>query len=387
MENAGKKNSQQLMKAYNENLVYNSIRLYGPISRATIARMTKMSATSIGRIVENLIDENMVSETGTVSGMVGRKPTMLQVNPEGMLAIAVGIDYAKIEAGVVDICGKINHSEVYRSKNGMSQEEIIGQIRLQIQRVLDILTPEQRRRVVGIGITTPGVVRFPERVVTSPKFRWQKVPLGELCGEYGIDLMVENAVKAAATAEHMFGCTKNINSYVMITMVSGIGAAIMLNGELFRGSNNIAGEIGHITVDPNGILCDCGRRGCLQSTLCMLGLERKTGLPYNEIIFRAETGEELYCALMDNVVEQLSQWVANMANLYDFPTIILYGEMLEDHYDIYRQITERYQKYLWTSTRKHLEIIKSEINLKKLPLLSAAAVAFCKVLASEVVIR
>lgn len=387
MENAGKKNSQQLMKAYNENLVYNSIRLYGPISRATIARMTKMSATSIGRIVENLIDENMVSETGTVSGMVGRKPTMLQVNPEGMLAIAVGIDYAKIEAGVVDICGKINHSEVYRSKNGMSQEEIIGQIRLQIQRVLDILTPEQRRRVVGIGITTPGVVRFPERVVTSPQFGWQKVPLGELCGEYGIDLMVENAVKAAATAEHMFGCTKNINSYVMITMGSGIGAAIMLNGELFRGSNNIAGEIGHITVDPNGILCDCGRRGCLQSTLCMLGLERKTGLPYNEIIFRAETGEEPYCALMDNVVEQLSQWVANMANLYDFPTIILYGEMLEDHYDIYRQITERYQKYLWTSTRKHLEIIKSEINLKKLPLLSAAAVAFCKVLASEVVIR
>lgn len=375
------------MKAYNENLVYNSIRLYGPISRATIARMTKMSATSIGRIVENLIDENMVSETGTVSGMVGRKPTMLQVNPEGMLAIAVGIDYAKIEAGVVDICGKINHSEVYRSKNGMSQEEIIGQIRLQIQRVLDILTPEQRRRVAGIGITTPGVVRFPERVVTSPQFGWQKVPLGELCGEYGIDLMVENAVKAAATAEHMFGCTKNINSYVMITMGSGIGAAIMLNGELFRGSNNIAGEIGHITVDPNGILCDCGRRGCLQSTLCMLGLERKTGLPYNEIIFRAETGEEPYCALMDNVVEQLSQWVANMANLYDFPTIILYGEMLEDHYDIYRQITERYQKYLWTSTRKHLEIIKSELNLKKLPLLSAAAVAFCKVLASEVVIR
>lgn len=387
MENAGKKNSQQLMKAYNENLVYNSIRLYGPISRATIARMTKMSATSIGRIVENLIDENMVSETGTVSGMVGRKPTMLQVNPEGMLAIAVGIDYAKIEAGVVDICGKINHSEVYRSKNRMSQEEIIGQIRLQIQRVLDILTPEQRRRVAGIGITTPGVVRFPERVVTSPQLGWQKVPLGELCGEYGIDLMVENAVKAAATAEHMFGCTKNINSYVMITMGSGIGAAIMLNGELFRGSNNIAGEIGHITVDPNGILCDCGRRGCLQSTLCMLGLERKTGLPYNEIIFRAETGEEPYCALMDNVVEQLSQWVANMANLYDFPTIILYGEMLEDHYDIYRQITERYQKYLWTSTRKHLEIIKSEINLKKLPLLSAAAVAFCKVLASEVVIR
>lgn len=387
MENAGKKNSQQLMKAYNENLVYNSIRLYGPISRATIARMTKMSATSIGRIVENLIDENMVSEIGTVSGMVGRKPTMLQVNPEGMLSIAVSIDYAKIEAGVVDICGNINHSEVYRSKNGMSQEEIIGQIRLQIQRVLDMLTPEQRRRVVGIGITTPGVVRFPERVVTSPQLGWQKVPLGELCGEYGIDLMVENAVKAAATAEHMFGYTKNINNYVMITMGSGIGAAIMLNGELFRGSNNIAGEIGHITVDPNGILCDCGRRGCLQSTLCILGLERKTGLPYNEIISRAEAGEEPYCALMDNVVEQLSQWVANMANLYDLPTIILYGEMLEDHYHIYRQITERYQKYLWASTRKHLEIIKSEINLKKLPLLSAAAVAFCKALASEVVIR
>ena len=381
------KHSIELMKTYNETLVYNYIRLNGAVSRADIARETKMSATSVTRIVGNLINSGLIMEVGTVSGMVGRKPTMLQIIPTGALAIAGSVDYGRVETGLVNIVGEISHRQVKTTVAGMTKEDIIRTIKEQIVNILQSLCPDQLKSVVSIGICVPGIVDVDTGEATSPQLGWNLVPIKSMCDCFNFDVIVENNVKGCVLAEHMFGSARNENDLVVITIGTGIGAAVMLNGTVFRGKHNVAGEIGHMIIEPGGLLCDCGRRGCLQSTLCMSGLLRKTGMRYEEIVKKASAGDANCLDILQDTADKLSCWIANVTNIYDLESIVLYGEMLEQYPPLLSSIQSHYRKYMWNGICREISIRKSSLKYNDLPLLSAAAVVFNNSITSKVLIR
>ncbi len=165
---------------------------------------------------------------------------------------------------------------------------------------------------------------------------------------------------------------------------SGIGSAIVNNGKLLRGSNNIIGEIGHIVIDPNGYPCDCGRKGCLQALHCINGLERRAGMPFAEMVTLAQRKDAGCRALLEQTADVLAMWIANMANLYNAPLAVVYGQMLDEWGEMFPLLEEKIGRYIWTPVKGNFAIKESQIPRDKLPVIAAASVVLTDALISNI---
>lgn len=387
---AESKHGSELMKEYNEKLLYNLIRTKGPISRAKLAQMTKLSPTSVGRITASLLEEGYVREVGTVDGNVGRKATLLDIIPDGVLGISVDINVPQIHVGLVNIRGEILCRRSKENSPHNSVEQITTLIKTAVDEILNEISDSQKKRIIGMGVSAVGPVDWPDGVViSSPQFNWKNVnvPLRLLLqNSYAFEVLVDNDTKSTAKAEQLFGGAAKYDSFLSIYLGSGIGSTLSIHGRIVRGNNNLAGEIGHMVITPNGMLCDCGRRGCLQATACISGIERMTGKRFQDVLDLAAKGDVAYVTLLDQTATYLSQWIANMAVMFDPTKIIIYGEMLDLWTGLYDQIVERFKLFLWTP-EKHSQIIRrSFIENAAIPYLSGAASVFYKFTKADVTI-
>lgn len=382
------KYSSDVMREHNQNLYYNLIRIMGPISKAKLARVTGMSPTSSGRIVNQLLQDGHVREVGETEGGVGRKATLLEIVPDGIMAIGVEIETYHIAAGLVDVEGHILHKCYFENNPSYCMTHMLEIVRQSIDTILAVTEDERLERINGIGVSIPGVIDWKNGVVKySPQLGWNNVSLKLLLqNSYPMNVVVENNVKANAEAESLFGAAKTISDFLVLQIGSGIGAALFANGGVLRGSMNIAGEIGHIIVNTNGPQCDCGRRGCLQSSLCIMGIEHMTGMPFAEVIRRAEQGDRECMLLLDATATNLAQWVANLANLYDPSLIIVCGEMLEQWGELLQHIKDRHKRFMWQPGRTSINIQKSGFSRYDLPIVSAAATVLNEIIVSNVII-
>jgi predicted NBD/HSP70 family sugar kinase len=378
------------MKEYNEKLLYNLIRTKGPISRAKLAQLTRLSPTSVGRIASYLLDEGYIREVGTVDGCVGRKAMLLDIIPEGVLGISVDINVPQIHVGLVNIRGEILSRRSKENSPHNTVEQILTLVKTAVDETLNTISDDLKKRIIGMGVSAVGPVDWPDGIViSSPQFNWKNVnvPLRLLLqNSYDFEVLVDNDTKSTAKAEQLFGGASKYNSFLSIYLGSGIGSTLSINGRIVRGDNNLAGEIGHMVVVPNGTLCDCGRRGCLQATACISGVERITGKKFEEVLELAAQGNVDCVTLLDQTATYLSQWIANMAVLFDPTKIIIYGEMLDLWESLYDQIAERFKLFLWTP-EKHSQILrKSFIENAAIPFLSGAASVFYKFTNTDVTI-
>lgn len=384
------KHGSDLMKEYNEKLLYNLIRTKGPISRAKLAQLTRLSPTSVGRIASYLLDEGYIREVGTVDGCVGRKAMLLDIIPEGVLGISVDINVPQIHVGLVNIRGEILSRRSKENSPHNTVEQILTLVKTAVDETLNTISDDLKKRIIGMGVSAVGPVDWPDGIViSSPQFNWKNVnvPLRLLLqNSYDFEVLVDNDTKSTAKAEQLFGGASKYNSFLSIYLGSGIGSTLSINGRIVRGDNNLAGEIGHMVVVPNGTLCDCGRRGCLQATACISGVERITGKKFEEVLELAAQGNVDCVTLLDQTATYLSQWIANMAVLFDPTKIIIYGEMLDLWESLYDQIAERFKLFLWTP-EKHSQILrKSFIENAAIPFLSGAASVFYKFTNTDVTI-
>ncbi|MCB0749015.1 MAG: ROK family protein, partial [Ignavibacteriae bacterium] len=181
---------------------------------------------------------------------------------------AVGVDLGgtKIKIGIVTEKGKIVKKISIPTLANEGPDKSIGQIKKGISAVLK----GNKNLISGIGIGSPGVVSLKKGTVENPPnlIGWKKVHLGKIISkEFSIPTFVENDANAAAIGELIYGAGKDLNSFIMVTLGTGVGGGIIYNKKLFRGDTGAAGEIGHTTIDQNGPKCNCGSYGCLESYL------------------------------------------------------------------------------------------------------------------------
>ncbi|MBW7459912.1 ROK family transcriptional regulator, partial [Paenibacillus sepulcri] len=261
------KQDQEVIKLHNKQLVLEVIRKHRPISRAEISKATKMSATSIGRIVNELSGEGLVKETSLTSTGVGRKAIKLDIEPGGRYSIGVDIQKKRILIGVMDFSEKLVLKEqVVHTAEEAAPEATAALIAQTVRQCLEDRGIE-RSKVAGIGVGTPGVIDHAGGIVLlSATLGWRNIPLSAMLFEAtGFNTVIDNDLKVKILGEYLFGSTKGLDKTVLINVGTGIGASLIINGEIFRGGSNSAGELGHTTLDPNGNLCSCGKRGCLQT--------------------------------------------------------------------------------------------------------------------------
>lgn len=272
-----RKATQQQTKEHNRNLVLKTIFEQDSTSRAEIARLTGLTRTTVSDIVAELLDEYLVSEIGFGSSLGGKSPILLSVVEDSRYLIGLDLAQSKFRGGVVNLRGKLRQ-EVAMPVNDRNGDEALALV----YEIVDQLIEAAYQPLVGIGVGTPGLVNTSQGVVVNAvNLDWKDLPLSRLLQDrYQLPVYILNDSQAAAMGEYAHGNDHpSGSSVVVINVRHGIGAGIIINGQLFQGDSGGAGEIGHTVVAPeSGVLCRCGNYGCLETVASAQALVRQVQL-------------------------------------------------------------------------------------------------------------
>jgi predicted NBD/HSP70 family sugar kinase len=360
MENIAAKQNQEFMKQQNIKLVLSVIKNRGPVSRAEISRIVNMSPTSIGRITEELAESGLIKEVGTTVNRVGRKASLLEVDSASVLAVGVEVDRNYIGAGIIDFSGKVMEKA---EKTGGPSFQSPGAVAAGIEELVRGLLKNPKidaSRIVGVGAAFPGLVdREKGAMVLSAQLKWEKVPIRDILQEKIKDfpVTVDNEMKAKALAESFFGASQENGRVALMNIGSGVGSALLIHNKVYRGNSNDAGEIGHITIDPKGHLCECGRFGCLQTYIAEHALieeakKFKAVDTFDDLYLAYKSGEQWARNILSRAVEYIGAAIGTLVCLYNPDTVLLSGRLLGNYPEIAELVLETYQNFIWEPLRK-----------------------------------
>ena len=286
--------SSEDVRDINKRLVLNLIRTRQPISRADLARVSGLQRSTISLIVEDLMAESWVQEGATGRLPRGRRPTFLRLNDDRVI-IGVDIRPTQITVALADVNAKFTSQEVFPTP--ADPKTAIDQL---IQRIQRIMRSCAGKKVEGVGITLPG--RFDhssDRLVFAPNLKWPECDIRNPVMEAtGLEVELENAANACVLAAAWFDHMEVCRNLVVVTVSEGIGAGIFMNGQLARGLNGMAGEFGHVPLDPEGPVCGCGSRGCWEvfasnraALRYYLESSSRSGLSFLDLMSLADQGD------------------------------------------------------------------------------------------------
>jgi predicted NBD/HSP70 family sugar kinase len=252
------------VRRHNLSLVLREVAERGPRSRATIALETGLNKTTVSSLVSELIEIGLLRESGRERpGAVGRPAQSVEVDAAGpfVLGLEVNVDY--LAADATDLAGGAHHSAFIRKDNRREPSEVLGDLLDLAERALGEHFAAGRRPA-ATTVAVPGLVDGEGRLVVAPNLHWADVAVADLMSPALGPVTVENEANLGAVAELVEGAGLGLRDFVYISGEIGIGAGIVIGGELFRGARGFGGEIGHLTIDPYGPPCGCGSRGCLE---------------------------------------------------------------------------------------------------------------------------
>ncbi|HEY1656712.1 MAG TPA: ROK family transcriptional regulator [Candidatus Sulfotelmatobacter sp.] len=377
------------------------------ISRIELAKRACLSAASITAIVQNLIDRGLVVESGQNSSALGRKPVSLRLRDD--VGFLVGVDLGSFYTRVVvtDIRGTPVHKQEFETGMSDGRDRVLARTIKAIHQAIDD-SGKPKNVFKGIGIGHSGVIDLSKGLVLSfPRpgqmTEWKNVPLRDILQhEFGLPCLLEDSVRAIATAERYFGLGVGLSDFIYVDVGMGIGAAIFLNGKLYRGPGGSAGEFGHMTVAEPGPLCCCGNHGCLE-TLASCGAIIQTaksaiekGVDSRirelacgdldrisiEIIGRAASeNDSLGFRVLNEAVGHIAIALADVVNLLNPHVLIFGGALFRSAPDLFLEPLKR------TIKQRALEKSANEVQLKISTLAGEAGALGAGRLMSEIVVE
>ncbi len=318
------------LKLNNMRLVYDFVKNAESVSRADIARGTGLTKVTVSSIIAELIEDGYLDELGDGLSSGGRRPLLIQANTVNRLTIGLEmISNDNITAYLCDTKANILKRVTQPYQNTFSS---IVQVSIAMIAGLIRDLPENSR-VVGIGIGVAGLVDVQNRnVLYSVSFDIQGAGLVKYIeDEFSIPVFIENESNAATRAEYYYNKNQFKKNMLYISVITGIGAGIVINGQVYYGDLWGAGEIGHIPIDPGGELCSCGMRGCLETKLkygyLLERIKRKVPAANNldRIADLYRNLQPDICEIVDDVALQLGRTIAITAHMLDIENIVIGG--------------------------------------------------------------
>jgi glucokinase-like ROK family protein len=267
----GRTGSLESLRRLNRLRVIHALRDQGLISRAEIARRTGLSRSTVSSLVADLQADGLVierAEPGAAHGTQGGRPPIL-LSFDSSAGAAVGIDFghSHLRVAISDLSSRILTERALPLDTDHAAEEGLDAAAALVVELLAEAGIEHHQ-VIGAGMGLPGPIRLQDGVVGSSAILpgWVGVPsVAEMRRRLDVPIIVDNDANLGALAEAAFGAGRDASDLVYLKVSSGIGAGLILNGRLYRGSDGLAGELGHLLVDPDGVICRCGNRGCLET--------------------------------------------------------------------------------------------------------------------------
>lgn len=351
----------------NLTVVLDALRKLQPISRSELAAATSLTPATMTNLVAELVNRGFICEERSSEKQIGRRPTLLTLNTKGIPILGIEISRSRVLGVVTDVSGA-NRRSVQRSAPAQDGHEItLGIVEEVIEQLWDKTSPP-----VGIGIGVPGPVDSTRGWVLEPTNfpGWHKVPLSNILSRrWKVPVLIDDDAKTAALGEHWFGTGQSVNTMLYISIGEGVGAGLIVRDELYRGTHELAGEIGHTTLDLNGPICECGNRGCLETFISMEAIrERASSLNASDdnllgyIESLSLQGSDEAVAIKNMVYRYLAAGVSNAVNFYD-PDLIVVGGLLVDAWDdLCSQLSERVRGRSFSLTSRSIEIRSSELG-------------------------
>ncbi len=267
-----KKATHQQTKDHNTRLVLRTLFEQPDLSRADIARTTRLTRPTVSAIVAELMAAGLVMETGVGPSAGGKPPIMLDIDDEAHYIISIDLGSKDFRVALVSLRGKILR-QIERFSDGRQGEEALALVFAMVDELLTACdTP-----IIGMGIGTPGVTDPHAGVIHSAvNLGWEELPIRErFATRYDLPVHIANDSHAAALAEYTFGGDRQGDNLILVKVSQGIGAGIILGGRPFYGDGFGAGEVGHLVVDARGERCTCGNVGCLETVASTRSVVRR----------------------------------------------------------------------------------------------------------------
>ncbi len=297
-------------------------------------------------------------------------------------AIGVDLGGTKVKLGIVTSEGRIVKKISVPTLANDGPEKSIGQIKKGIKSLLK----GNKKLIQGIGIGSPGTVALKKGTVENPPNLpgWGKVHLGKIISEeFKIKTHVENDANAAAIGELIYGSGKDLTSFIMVTLGTGVGGGIIFNRKLFRGDHGGAGEIGHITIDHNGKECNCGSFGCLETYLgnnyLVEEVRHQLELNKDSIIYKlldnnldnlspkvihdaSLLGDKFSQNIIANLGETLGHGLASVVNIFDIANIIIGGGVAGFGRPLFNSVKESVKSRVLTPLKPKIKVLKASLK-------------------------
>jgi len=323
--------------------VFTSLLTRGPLSRTDVARSTGLSQAAVTKAVAPMIAAGLIADHDEAPrGPRGRPANPIKVVPEALIVLGIKVNPGEIIGVATDLSAQLLVTAHQRVESRV--DSVVDGIADVADRLCDLLG-DRRERLAGVCVSVSGDVDTQHGIVReSALLGWTGEDLGaELHRRLGIPVLVENDVRALTIAEHWFGVGVGTRSFAIVTIGSGIGCGLHVNGDVVEGAFGVAGEIGHLPLTSERYICTCGRRGCVEavaSTGAIVRAVAESGShsvdTFADAVALAHDGDEGAVAAFDLAGTVIGTAIATVANLTGPEIVLITGEAVSD-YDLYDQ--------------------------------------------------
>ena len=355
--------NRTLIRAINRSNVLNSVKIFGPIARTDIARKLSLSPATISGITAELIENNLIYEKEAGDSKGGRRPILLAINPRGGYVIGFKLTEDHVTGVLTDLKSSVI-ANITSSLKGRSPQDVIRAFEDGVKELL-VLGKVKKSKLRGVGIGLAGIVDSQRGILRhSPFLGWDNVPLGDMLEKrLSVPVTVDNDVNTLTFNEQWFGIGQGIDNFLTVTIGRGVGLGMVINGQLYRGPHGSSGEFGHMVMDPNGPVCDCGNRGCLEALIADPGVLRKArkvfgdqDLTMDDLLGLAQNGNIKAVNIFSEVGNTLARGIANLINVLSPGLIIISGEGVRAGDLIFDPMRNALPKYIMPGLAKDTEI-------------------------------
>lgn len=397
------KKTEKRGKIMSERTGYNSIRTKNRnrgivlrliagehLSRAEITKRIGLTKMAITKIVSELIDDGYVIEGKSDSGQgVGRSPTSLDISPNAPAALGLYISRNSMQVVISSLNLELLFSDSLPLKNE-TRATLTEKIFFLCDKALHYASAcLSKTKIIGIGVSAVGPLDPAGGMILDPTnfFGITEYPVCELLRRrYGLPVLLENDMNAAAIAERFYGIGKKTDSFMYVGITNGIGAGIILEGRLAQLCSTSVGEIGHMSINFDGPLCSCGNKGCLEvyANLPVIEerLEKAVGKPVLPMDFAHFSLHPSCVEIFDDLTEKFAVALVNSINFLDLQSIVIGHEGIYLPDSFFSGLEERVNARILSKGYKKIGVRRSTFG-SSAPLLGSACLVFDRLFAGE----
>lgn len=364
--------NRQLIRAINRSTVLNVVKEEGPIPRTEIVRLSGLSPATVSEITADLIAEDLIYEKEAGDSTGGRPPILLALNRGAAYVVGLKLAEHHISAALTDIEATVLASLTLPVADINPVDQAVTALSAAVDEVIAQASIPPGR-VAGVGIGLAGVIDAERGVCRySPILDWRDVPLERAVEQrIGIPVYIDNDVNTLTMAEKWFGAGQGVDDFLVVTVGRGVGLGIVAHGRFYRGTRGGGGEFGHTVVDPEGPVCDCGKRGCLEAFVADPALVRAAReatvstpggpdpdhLTVERVTDLARAGDDALRAIFARAGRMLGMGIANLINVLNPALIIVSGEGVRAGDLLFQPMREAVARYAFNGLVDDAEIV------------------------------